>query len=145
MTAHHAANKCYHGVMTTRHEQTTLYLRGMPSRVVRDAKVNAARRGTTLAAFVAERLSQAPRFVAPDVDDLRADIRWYEENRGRLAARYAGEFVAIVDGSVMDHDREFEALATRVFARIGVRNVLMPCVSGAERTLHVRSPRRARA
>ena len=68
-------------------------------------------------------------------------MRWYEENRPRLLSWYRGEYVAVVDRRVVDHDRDFEALATRVFKRLGVRSVFMPHVQESEPLVHVRSPR----
>jgi hypothetical protein len=125
-----------------------VYLRGIPSDVIREAKVAAARRGITLAGFVAGSLAQALR-TADDAqepyDDLADEMRWYERNRERLARTHAGEYVAIVGGRVVDHDDHFEQLATRVFARTGVRNVFMPRVTAAEKVVRLRSPRVRRA
>lgn len=121
----------------------------MPTRIVREAKAAAARRGTTLAAVVSDTLARAlaadgdPRERSDD--DLRDSMQWYEKNRARLRRRHAGEYVAIVDGAVIDHDHDFEALATRVFARIGVRPVFMPRVQAGEARARIRSPRRARS
>jgi uncharacterized protein DUF5678 len=125
---------------------TTLYLRGMPTRVVREAKAAAARRGATLAALVSDTLARALEQgddgrSGGDIDD---GMRWYDENRARLLPRYRGQYVAIVDRAVLDHDRDFEALARRVFARIGVRPVFMPRVQAGEARAKLRSPRLAR-
>lgn len=125
-------------------DRAPLYLRGMPTRLVREAKAAAARRGSTLAAFVSDALDRA--FHENDVDgegseELRDAMRWYEENRPRLLSRYRGEYVAVVDRRVVDHDRDFEALAARVFKRLGVRSVFMPRVQEGEPLLRVRSPR----
>jgi hypothetical protein len=121
-----------------------VYLRGIPSDVIRDAKVAAARRGITLAGFVAGTLSRAMREAddaGQEVDDLDREMRWYERNRERVTRAHGGEYVAIVGAKVIDHDRDFERLAKRVFARTGVRNVFMPHVSIAEPIVPVRSPR----
>jgi len=128
-------------------EVTTLYLRGMPTRIVREAKAAAARRGDTLAALVSDTLARAldkgrePR--EPSDNELRNSMRWYEKNRSRLLQQHPGEYIAIVDRAVIDHDLDFEALATRVFARIGVRPVFMPRVQAGEARARIRSPRRA--
>jgi len=61
-----------------------------------------------------------------------------------LLRRYRGEYVAIVDAAVVDHGRDFGALATRVFARFGSRNIYMPRVQAGEATAQIRSPRRSR-
>jgi Family of unknown function (DUF5678) len=131
--------------MTTTNQRTTLYLRGVPTRVVREAKAAAARQGSTLTAFVSETLERSLQTVeatssATD-DDLRAEMRWYDRNRDLLLKRYPGEYVAIVGRSVIDHDQAFDTLATRVFARVGVRNVFMPRVTRIAPVAHLRSPR----
>lgn len=127
----------------------TLFLRGMPTQLVRRVKAEAARRGVTLARLVAETLERLPSAAGPPDEDapgfdpeLEASLRWYEANRRRLAKRHAGEHVAILGQRVVDHDRDFAALAERVFARHGVRNLLMPKVEADDRIARLRSPRR---
>ena len=120
----------------------TLYLRGLPQALVREAKAVAARRGITLAALVVEALRQtlpaeAPR---PEPDDLAKSIRWFQANKRRLLGRYRGQYVAIHGGKVIDHDRDFHALAERVFRRLGTRPVLMPKVTEKERVVQLPSP-----
>jgi hypothetical protein len=119
-------------------------LRGVPSDIVREAKAAAAKRGVTLAGFVAETLARAVRSSAgaQTPSDLNADMRWYERNRERLVRDYPGEYVAILARKVVDHDPSFEALAERVFKREGARNVFMPRVDAPKRPLRVPSPRR---
>ena len=130
-------------------ESTTLYLRGMPTHLVREAKAAAARRGITLTTLIAQTLEHAlqagGKRAAPVEDDLDLGMDWYAKNRSRLVRQYDGKYVAILDGRVIDHDRDFEALAARVFKRVGVRSVFMPRVQAGERPVQVRSPRRASA
>jgi hypothetical protein len=128
-----------------------VYLRGLPSDVVREAKAAAAQRGVTLAGFVAETLARAVRQREPSAEttaDLTSDMRWYEKNRERIAREHAGEYIAIIDRKLVDHDADFEALAERVFEREGSRNIFMPLVGadagGSKRKLHVPSPRQSR-
>jgi plasmid stability protein len=139
----------------------TLYLRSLPEDLVREAKAAAARRGLTLTAFVREALARAvgietpaapareaprqtpPREVRPE--GLEADMAWYESRRRSLVRRYRGEYLAIVNRRVADHDREFDRLARRMFRRFGVRPIYMPKCEGEERVVTVASPRVARA
>jgi hypothetical protein len=124
-----------------------VYLRGIPSSVIREAKAAAARRGITLAGFVADSLARAlqdPMQDSEQIDDLSREMRWYERNRERLVREYAGEYVAILDNAVIDHDPDFEDLAERVFAREVGRNVFMPQVVANPRSLRVASPRVSR-
>lgn len=132
-----------------------VYLRGLPSDVVREAKAVAAQRGVTLAGFVAETLAHAVRRGEPSgqsnaesTADLSADMRWFEKQRERMEREYAGEYVAIIERKVVDHDASFESLAERVFEREGARNIFMPLVSAAgreKRKLRVPSPRQTRS
>ncbi|MDR7555587.1 MAG: DUF5678 domain-containing protein [Armatimonadota bacterium] len=163
---------------------TTLYLRGLPEVLVREAKATAARRGVTLTALVAEALQQvvgvtvplpgprragrarpratgrpgptprsaevreataagtaATASAAPDAaKHLAESMRWFEVNRARLVRRYRNQYVAIDRGRVIDHDRDFDALARRVFARLGSRPVFMPKVTAEERVVSLPSP-----
>lgn len=123
---------------------TTLYVRGVPRPLVREAKAAAAREGRTLGGWVTDRLalSTRTREAGLEQDSLREDVEWYGANRARLERRYHGEYVAIVEQLVVDHDVAFDALARRVFDRFGARSIFMPRV-GRER-VRVRSPRRAR-
>lgn len=122
----------------------TMYLRGVPRKLVREAKVEAARRGTTLAALVAEALdrflgtAQGERLDAND--PIAIDLAWFEANRSRLYRRYPNEYVAIMKRKVVDHDRDFSALAQRVFQRYGVRSMAMPKVTQEERVVNLPSP-----
>ena len=123
---------------------TTLYLRGVPVELVREAKAEAARSGKTLATLVAESLEQrlkGPRAHRASASKLHEDVAWYERNRDQLLEKYRGHTVAIVDRAVIDHDRDFERLARRVFARFGARSIFMPRLTGEGERVRVRSPR----
>lgn len=131
---------------------TTLYLRGMPEDLVREAKAAAARRGVTIAALVTDALKQVvgretsdegrpeDRRHAPADHRLAQSMRWFEANRARLVRTYRDQYVAIDRSRVIDHDRDFDALARRVFARLGARPVFMPKVTAKERIVNLPSP-----
>lgn len=124
----------------------TLFLRNLPTELVREAKATAARRGQTLTTLVADAIARSLSVDGESqggADDLDRDIAWYQKNRSTLLRRYPGEYIAIVDTNVVDHGRDFDALATRVFARFGTRNVYMPRVQERERVVRIRSPRRS--
>jgi hypothetical protein len=134
--------------MPTSATRKTLYLRGLPVKLVRDAKAEAARRGTTLTSYVEsaiERSLEGGADSARSKDVLGPEMRWYERNRERLVAAHENEYVAIVGQSVLDHDRDFSALALRVFDRLGVGPVFMPLVSSRAEVIRIRSPRVRRA
>jgi hypothetical protein len=52
-------------------------------------------------------------------DDLGAERRAFESQRGQLMRRYAGEYVALSGGRVVGHDKDDEALAARMFRKLG--------------------------
>jgi hypothetical protein len=120
--------------------KTTLYLRGVPRAVVREAKAAAAREGVTLAQWVTARIGAAPAPERAPSGDLTGDLAFYEEHRAELERKYPDEYLAIVDGSVVDHDASFDALGARVFRKYGARPVCMPRVGRS--VVRVRSPRR---
>lgn len=111
---------------------------------MREAKAAAARRGSTLAAFVSDALERSLRGNAgrPEAGgELRDSMRWYEKHRARLLSLYPGEYIAVVDRRVLDHGKDFEALALRVFEKLGARPIFMPRVQDGEARQRVRSPR----
>lgn len=125
---------------------TTLYLRGIPRTLVRDLKARAARQGLTLTALAIAALSRASRTARPDdLKPLEADMAWYRAHRRRLHRRHPREYLAILDRRLVDHDPDFSALASRVFAKVGTRPVYMPQSMETDPTVRLRSPRVARA
>jgi chloramphenicol 3-O-phosphotransferase len=127
-------------------ERKALFLRNVPGDLVREAKAAAARRGETLTTIVAEALARSLA-VADDrgePDGLQGDIAWYRRSLPDLLRRYRGQHVAVVGAAVVDHDRDFGALAARVFKRFGNRSVYMPRVQTDEPVARIRSPRRSR-
>lgn len=123
----------------------TVFLRGVDERAVRLAKVEAARSGLTLGRVVGDALivSLGGGSVDPSADALAADEAWLESARPRLLRKYADQYVAVLDARVADHDLTFDALARRVFAKHGTRNVLIAKLTSEPRVVRVRSPRRA--
>jgi uncharacterized protein DUF5678 len=128
-------------------KKTTLFLRGMPVRVVREAKAAAARRGSTLAKLVADTLERSladDDGTDTDPSDFDRSVDWFQKNRERLLAAYEDEYVAIAGARVIDHDGDFEALARRVFSQGETRVIYIPRVERRSRTLRLRSPRMVR-
>jgi len=122
----------------------TVYLRNLPRGLVREAKATAARRGTTLTSLVKEALesflTSARDEPAADVSPIAKDLAWYEVNKAKLLRRYGGEYVAIVNRRVVDHDKEFGPLAQRVYKRYGVRSIAMPKVVPGDEVVNIPSP-----
>jgi len=75
------------------------------------------------------------------VQGLAESMRWFEANRERLLRRYRDQYVAVDRNQVIDHDRDFDVLARRIFAKLGTRPVFMPKVTVEERVVRIPSPR----
>ncbi len=128
--------------MIVRLANTTLYLREIPKDLVRELKARAAREGLTLTALVIDLLRRDVRTEPQDeLRPLEADMAWYEVHKRQLLRRYRGEYLAVVDRRLFDHDFDFSALAARVFTKAGVRPIFMPQCVETEPIVHFRSPR----
>jgi hypothetical protein len=55
----------------------------------------------------------------PAEGGLESDRQVFERQRAQLLRRYPGEYVALAAGRVVDHDTDDEALAARMFSRLG--------------------------
>lgn len=129
----------------------TLYVRGVPEPLLRRAKALAAHRGATLTTLVLEALENTVRAADEPADEatdelpmLDDDMAWYEANKQALLKRHRGEYLAVRERRVVDHDHDFGALARRMFARYGRGPLFMPRCAAGERTVRLRSPRVAR-
>ena len=73
---------------------------------------------------------------------IRAETKAFEQQRDTLLANYLGQYVAVHDGQVIDHDPDLLTLHLRVFERLGDIPVLHKKVTTKpERDLVVRSRR----
>jgi len=74
-------------------------------------------------------------------EKIRAETEAFEAQRETLLARYHGEYVAIHEARVIDHDSDLRTLHLRVFARLGHVPVLLKHVgNGSDREFLFRSP-----
>jgi len=55
----------------------------------------------------------------PLEDSLAAERRSFERQRVQLMRRYAGQFVTLSGGRVVDHDKVDETLAARMLRKLG--------------------------
>jgi len=79
-------------------------------------------------------------------EKIRTETEAFERQRKSLLAAYPGEYVAIHEGNVIDHDPDLRTLHLRVFARLGHAPVLLKrVIEQPERELVFRSPRFERA
>jgi hypothetical protein len=52
-------------------------------------------------------------------DSVATERHAFERQRAQLMRRYPGQFVALSGGRVVDHDKEDETLAARMFRKLG--------------------------
>ncbi len=51
--------------------------------------------------------------------EMQAERNAFERKRAQLMRRYPGKYVALLGGQIVDHDRDDEALAARMFKKFG--------------------------
>lgn len=57
--------------------------------------------------------------VGGQTNGLEAERQAFEKQRPKLMQRYPGQYVAIAGGRVLDHDKDDEKLAARMFLKLG--------------------------
>ncbi len=86
---------------------------------------------------------QAPAIVSHS--KLFAEERKFvEQNWESLVASFRGRYVAVLGKSVLDSDKEFSALAGRVYRKFGYQRVFMPFIAERPRIYRIPSPRLVR-
>lgn len=117
----------------------------------------------TLKPDVAEEITQLTAETQDSVEDLvnkavraylshmrrekiRTEAEAFERQRASLLATYRGEYVAMHQGQVIDHDPDLRTLHLRVFAQLGHAPVLLKQVTQEPaREIVFRSPHFERA
>lgn len=75
-------------------------------------------------------------------EKIHQEAEAFQKQRAALLRQFAGQYVAIHNGQVIDHDADLRTLHLRVFARLGHTPVLLKQVKEApDRELVFRSPR----
>ncbi len=73
---------------------------------------------------------------------VRQELQAFEQQRPSLLKEYQGQYIAMHQGQVIDHDVDLRVLHQRVFARLKHTPVLLKRVTAEpERELVFRSPR----
>ena len=72
---------------------------------------------------------------------LQEAKRYFQENKAQILERYRGDFIAILNNAVLDHDRSFSELAKRVYEKFGYQTIYMPLVESEPAVLRIPSPR----
>ena len=73
-------------------------------------------------------------------EPLAREERAFQRQRAQLMRRYAGQYVALLRGTVVGHDKNDEALAARMFARFGDAPFCIVRVGGKPSVLEAPSP-----
>jgi hypothetical protein len=74
-------------------------------------------------------------------EKIRTELKAFEQQRADLLRRYEGEYVAIHEGQVIDHDPDLRQLHLRVFEHLGHTPVLLKQITAKpDRELLFRSP-----
>ena len=71
---------------------------------------------------------------------INGEAEWWRTVTPQVRARYAGEFVAVHNKQVVDHDKDEEALRKRIRTRYGKTAVLLTPAEG-QRELRIVSTR----
>jgi len=75
-------------------------------------------------------------------EDIEREQEAYAAQHAQLLATYAGQYIAMHHGRVVDHDENRAALGHRVRARFGCAPVLItPVLEQPQQIITVRSPR----
>ena len=75
-------------------------------------------------------------------EKIRAEAEAFRSMHAKLAEKYLGQYVAIHNREIVDHDEDFQVLHTRIRQRFGSQPVLLRLVEAEpERVLTFRSPR----
>lgn len=67
--------------------------------------------------------------------------RYFQEHKAQILEKYSGNFVAILDEAVVDHDKNFSELAKRIYEKFGYQTIYMPFVESKPSVLRIPSPR----
>ena len=75
-------------------------------------------------------------------EKLQSEMEAFHAQLPALLARYTGEYVAVHEGRVVDHDIDLRTLHSRIYARMGAVPVLLQKVTDTPATdILVRGPR----
>lgn len=122
-------------------EKTTL---SIPRQLYQRAARLASQRNQDIATLLDDLLSGLELEVETDEDQMAQEERAYQQLLSLLRERYLQQFVAIYQGTIVDHDLDELALLLRVEQQLPNRVVLLKRVlPQPEPDLVIRSPRLA--
>ncbi|HEX6385412.1 MAG TPA: DUF5678 domain-containing protein [Anaerolineae bacterium] len=119
----------------------------IPDYIYQQAKHVAETNRRPLGDVINEALAQAfpAVHVSPDRPAMEQELAAFRAARQELLAKYEGQYVAVHQGQVVDHDKDRLALVTRVDEAYPGEVVLIKCVTPEpDRIIRVYSPRLVR-
>jgi hypothetical protein len=110
--------------------------------LIRSVEKLAQEQGTNAEALVNEWIQR--QLALAREQHIRAEAARYRAQHSALLPRYAGQYIAMRNGEVLDHDPEIGPLYQRMRAQYGDEPVLItPVTSDPMPVINMRSPRRA--
>ncbi|GEM_PF-5550158 len=74
-----------------------------------------------------------------DLEQFRADLAWYQQNKPEMLKLYKGKRIAILKGNVIDCADTLPVLAKRIRAKYGRKAIFMPLVIEERRAVRIPS------
>lgn len=112
----------------------------LPAALVEELAQTAETQQTDLTTVMIQAVEHYLRVQAQQAIDR--EQRAYAAQHAQLASRYAGEYIAMYQERLVDHDLDRAALGQRVRARYGRAPVLItPVLAQPQQVITVRSPR----
>ena len=75
---------------------------------------------------------------------FESDVEWFDQHRQELVPQYQDQYVAILNGAIVDYDPAFEKLAERIYSKYGYRDFVMQKVKANANPYRIDSPRLVR-
>ncbi len=117
----------------------------LPDDIVEQAQTEAHQDGKPLQEILADALRQVypPVALHPRHAQMQQEVLAFQTLHPQLVKTYLGEFVAIKDGQLVDHDLDFDTLIDRVREQFGDEATVMvdQVLPGLPPEIRLRSPR----
>ncbi len=80
--------------------------------------------------------------LVTDQDFIDMEMKAYEEKKEDYLKQYEGEYIALLNGKFLGHDKDFSELAKRIYDEYGYEeNYFFPFVTRAEKSFKLSSPK----
>lgn len=79
--------------------------------------------------------------ILSDKEKLRMEVNEFELNKIRFLEEYEGKYIALVNGKVLDSDKDFHTLAKKIFEKYDYRPIYMPFVTREKHKIRIATPK----